>query len=87
MSDDIRIPESEASFHRCNGETMEGLAELRAIAAAMRVRRKDQNPTTGRLFRPAPGLDGRDDDGDSRRLSTGSGRTSQQYPPRPPVGD
>ena len=55
MKDVGRIPESEASFDRCTEETLRGIAELRAIAAAMRARHKDQKPTATRLFRPAQG--------------------------------
>ncbi len=40
MSDDIRIPESEASFHRCNAKTLRGIDELRAIASRMRAERR-----------------------------------------------
>ncbi len=40
MSDDIRIPESEASFHRCNAETLRGIDELRVIADRVRAERK-----------------------------------------------
>ncbi len=42
MSDDIRIPESEASFHRCNAETLRGINEIRAIADRVRAERKEK---------------------------------------------
>ncbi len=40
MSDDIRIPESEVSFHRCNAETLRGISEIRTIADRVRAERK-----------------------------------------------
>ncbi len=44
MSDDIRIPESEASFHRCNAETLRGINEIRAIVDRMRAERRAKAP-------------------------------------------